>query len=466
MKILKTVWHGRRKIILTHFLCIVILFLGCTSTLIAQDQRPNIILILADDLGLGDISRFSDTYHTPNIDKIGQDGLQVSNYYAASPICSPSRAGILTGQFPAKIHFTTFLNTKADNKRKEQVDFLDPEIPSIGKLLQSAGYATGHFGKWHMGGGRDVVNAPNFDKYGFDEWSSTYESPDPDPAITATDWIWSDKDSIKRWNRTAYFVDRTLAFLKQNKGKPCYVNLWTDDVHTPWVTGDDENGRDPNNKPQSEKSFTEVLKIYDKEIGRLMQGLKDLGIDSNTIVIFTSDNGPLPNFRQDRSAGLRGSKLSLYEGGVNMPFLIRWPGHIEAGRSDETSIISAVDLLPSFCELAGVNTSGFIDLDGEDRTNVWLRGVAERTEPLIWEYGRNEFFSFPKQPNRSPILALREGKWKFLMNKDESQIELYDLSGDRNEARNVADENPNLVQHYRKVLSNWRSSLPTFVPAE
>ena len=440
----------------------VIVNFGYLSTAVAQDiQRPNIILILADDLGLGDISSFSGTYSTPNIDKIGAEGLRLSQYYSASPICSPSRAGILTGQFPAKVHFTTFLNTKEDNRRKEQVDFLNPQIPSIGKLLQSVGY----FGKWHMGGGRDVHDAPNFDKYGFDAWSSTYESPDPDPLLTATDWIWSDKDSIKRWNRTAYFVDQTLAFLKANKDKPCYVNLWTDDVHTPWITPDNEDGRHAD-KPQSEASFKAVLQEYDKQIGRLMRGLVDLGIDSNTIVIFTSDNGPLPNFRQDRSAGLRGSKLSLYEGGVNMPFLIRWPARITAGNTDETSLISAVDLLPSFCKLAGVNISNLSDLDGEDRTSVWLSHASTRVAPLFWEYGRNDFFSFPKEVNRSPILAMREGKWKFLMNVDETNMELYDLQKDKQERQNLADMHPRLVQRYKNALSNWRNNLPKFVPTE
>lgn len=449
-----------------HFCVAVIFFISLASAASAQEkQRPNIILILADDLGLGDISAFSKRYNTPNIDKIAEEGLRISNYYAASPICSPSRAGILTGQFPAKIHFTTFLNSKLDNQRKEQVDFLDPDIPSIGKLLSASGYATGHFGKWHMGGGRDVRNAPNFDKYGFEVWSSTYESPDPDPLITGSDWIWSDKDSIKRWNRTAYFVDRTLEFLKEQKGKPCYVNLWTDDVHTPWVSGDDENGRSPE-KRQSEESFIAVLNEYDKQIGRLMKGLVDLGIDSNTIVIFTSDNGPLPNFRQGRSAGLRGSKLSLYEGGVNMPFLIRWPSRIKAGQVDSTSLVSAVDLLPSFCRLAGVNIADVQDIDGVDRTDVWLETASDRARPLFWEYGRNDFFSYPKGKNRSPSLAMREGKWKFLMNQDGKRIELYNLDVDRQETQNVANANSELVKRYKSVLESWYNKLPAFISIE
>ncbi|GGH23693.1 N-acetylgalactosamine-6-sulfatase [Sphingobacterium alkalisoli] len=442
----------------------IVLILASYSFLLkAQDiPKPNIILILADDLGIGDVSCYYGKYSTPNIDKIAAEGIRFTNYYSSSPICSPSRAGILTGQSPAKLHFTTFLNTREDNKRKQQVDYLDPNVPSIAQLLKSEGYVAGHFGKWHMGGGRDVTEAPNFDQYGFDEWSGTYESPDPDPAITATNWIWSDKDSVKRWNRTAYFVEKTLSFLKENKGKPCYVNLWTDDVHTPWVAGDDEVGRYPG-KPEEERSFEAVLAEFDQQLGRLMDGLKELGIDHNTLVIFTSDNGPLPTFGQDRSAGLRGSKLSLYEGGINMPFIARWPAKIKKNETDTTSILSALDLFPSFCALAGVDLGNSDLLDGEDRSATWLGRPSPRKEPLIWEYGRNSsFFSFPKAPNRSPALAYRWENWKFLMNLDQSGMELYNLATDKKESVNLVSQHPDLVKKFSNTLLEWWIRLPLF----
>ena len=439
-----------------------LLLLSLSKGITQENQSPHIILILSDDLGVGDISCYYGKYHTPNIDKIAAEGGRLTNYYSASPVCSPSRAGILTGKSPAKLHFTTFLNTREDNRRKEQVDFLDPHTTNLAKLLKAKGYTTGHFGKWHLGGGRDVTDAPNFDQYGFDAWAGTYESPDPDPAITATDWIWSDQDSIKRWNRTAYFVDKTLSFLKENKDKPCYVNLWTDDVHTPWVAGDDEIGRYPG-KPGEERSFEAVLKEFDKQLGRLMDGLKELGVDENTLVIFTSDNGPLPNFRQDRSAGLRGTKLSLYEGGINMPFIVRWPAKIEQNWIDNSSVVSALDLLPSLVNIAGGNVKIDEQFDGEDRAGVLLGDASPREKPLIWEYGRNNaFFNFPKKPNRSPALAYREGSWKFLMNQDKSSIELYNLANDRNESKNIAEQHPDLVAKFSEKLSLWWQALPRF----
>ncbi len=439
-----------------------LLLLSASDGIAQENRSPHIILILSDDLGIGDISCYFGKYNTPNIDKIAAEGGRLTNYYSASPVCSPSRAGILTGKSPAKLHFTTFLNTREDNKRKEQVDFLDPNITTLAKLLKAKGYTTGHFGKWHLGGGRDVTNAPNFDQYGFDAWAGTYESPDPDPAITATDWIWSDQDSIKRWNRTAYFVDKTLSFLKENKDKPCYVNLWTDDVHTPWVAGDDETGRYPG-KPGEERSFEAVLKEFDKQLGRLMDGLKELGVDENTLVIFTSDNGPLPNFRQDRSAGLRGTKLSLYEGGINMPFIVRWPAKIAQNWVDSSSIVSALDLLPSLVDIAGGNLEVDELFDGENRAMVLHGEASPRKNPLIWEYGRNNtFFNFPQAPNRSPALAYREGSWKFLMNQDKSGIELYDLAQDRSESNNIAEQHPDLVVKFSEKLLSWWQALPRF----
>lgn len=313
-------------------------------------------------------------------------------------------------------------------------------------------------------GGRDVTDAPNFDQYGFDEWAGTYESPDPDPAITATDWIWSEKDSIKRWDRTAYFVDKTLAFLKENRNRPCFVNLWTDDMHTPWVLGKGHQEQEPR-KPQDEQSFTKVLKEFDKQMGRLLTGLKEIGVDKNTILIFTSDNGPLPNFRQDRSAKLRGSKLSLYEGGIRMPFLIRWPDRITAGAVDSTTILYALDLFPTLANLAGAPIPGQSELDGEDLSAVWLgeHSGVKRAGALKWGYGRNDaYFSFPKGRNRSSALALRDRNWKFLMNPDGSGIELYDLSSDVGERQNLATEKPKLVEAFTEELLSWWKRLPVF----
>lgn len=430
-----------------------------------SNDKPNIIIILTDDMGYGDISCFNSGYmSTPNIDRMAEEGTKFTQYYSGSPICSPSRVSILTGMYPANWNFTTFLNDRKSNLEAEQANWLNTHAPSMAKVFKNSGYAVGHFGKWHMGGGRDVQNAPNFPKYGFDEHISTYESPDPDPLITATDWIWSPKDSIKRWERTRYFVDKTLDFLKKHRGEPCLVNLWPDDMHTPWVPNEEKQGK--RDTYDSEENFQLVLEEYDRQIGRLLDGLKELGIDDNTIVIFTSDNGPLPNFNDNRSAGLRGTKLSLYEGGVRMPFIVKWPGHVAKGKTDSTSVISATDLMPSLSAMAGVELPPNYKGDGEDRHEAFLGTPSERKGDIYWEYGRNAYaFNYPRKEDfKSPNLAIRSGDWKLLVDYHRNNVELYNIVEDKFETKNVAKEHPDLVRDLKDKLVTWRMYMPTLTP--
>ena len=428
-----------------------------------SQEQPNIILILTDDMGFSDIGAFGgDFVPTPRLDQLAAEGTKFTQYYSASPICSPSRTSILTGMFPAQWNFTTFLNDRQSNELAEQANYLNVNAPSIANVLKAAGYATGHFGKWHMGGGRDIKNAPGFEKYGFDEHASTYESPDPDPLLTATDWIWSDEDSIKRWDRTTYFVEKTLDFLKRHHGTPCFVNLWPDDMHTPWVpeVNQRQNGQFPMN-PQEEAAFKLVLADFDRQLGLLFDGLAELGIAENTIVIFTSDNGPLPSFDRSRAGGLRGTKLSLYEGGIRVPFIVRWPDHVPAGATDSVSVLNSTDLFPTLARIATAQLPNNYKGDGEDRTTVLTGTPGPRTKDMYWEYGRNNYaFNYPRGIDRSPNLAIRSGNWKLLVDYRKGEPELYDMERDKYETVNLADLHPELVKALRTKLITWRSYLP------
>ncbi|TKC06090.1 sulfatase family protein [Pedobacter frigoris] len=429
----------------------------------AQSRKPNVIIILTDDMGFSDISTFGGNFvPTPNIDRLAENGLKLNQYYSGAPICSPSRVSMLTGMYPGRWNFSTYLDNKKHNKDAEQADFLSPEAPSMARFFQTAGYATGHFGKWHMGGGRDVKNAPGFEKYGFDEHASTYESPDPDSLLTATNWIWSEKDSIKRWDRTRYFVDRSLAFIEKHKGQPCFVNLWPDDVHTPWVPylGDGYTGKFPLGH-EDEEAFKRVLKELDVQIGRLVEGLQKMGELDNTIILFTSDNGALPSFRGSRNGGLRGSKLSLYEGGTRMPFIISWPGKIPNGKSDDRSEVNSVDLLPSLAKMAGVNVTSDYEGDGIDRSTVFTGKPSLRKKAMFWEYGRNKIaYKYPKPVDKSPNLAVRSGEWKLLMNSDGTDVQLYNIVKDKKETTNLSNDNLAITNKLKRELNDWWKSLP------
>jgi arylsulfatase A-like enzyme len=357
---------------------------------------------------------------------------------------------------PARWNITSYLQTRAGNRGCEQADFLDPKAPTLARRLKRTGYRTAHFGKWHLGGGRDVVDPPKFAAYGYDEHAGTYESPEPHPDITATNWIWSEKDKVKRWDRTAFFVDKTLDFIRNSNDQPTFVNLWLDDPHTPWVPSADAK------KGATRENLRGVLAENDKQIGRLLDGLREMGVDQNTLVIFVTDNGPLPTFESARNLGLRASKLSLYEGGIRLPFLARWPGKIPAGHVDETTVLSALDLFPTLAAIAGAELPANVKFDGQDMSAA-LRGTpVTRKTPLFWEYGRNEkWFAYPKEPiNRSPSVAIREGKWKLLINPDGSRAELYDVVSDAEEKRDVATEQPDVVKRLSEQALTWRKALP------
>ena len=373
------------------------------------ETKPNVVVIYVDDMGIGDIGCYGGKFvPTPNIDKIAQDGLLFNQYYSSAPVSSPSRCGLTTGKFPIEVGINTFLNNKASNKKCEQRNFLSDKNPSMARAFQNAGYATGHIGKWHMGGGRDVHNAPSIKNYGFDEYISTYESPDPEPAITATPWVpeFKQKDN-KSWN--------------------------------------------------TEEAFIPVLAEMDKQIGRFIKALDELGLSENTIVIFTSDNGPAPSFQSARAAYLRGTKNSLYEGGIRMPFLIKYPKKIKAGQVNNESVLCAVDLYPSLCAIAGIETEKGYQGDGQNYDKVLLgKSKAKRKTDLMWDFGRNQFFKKPGNVNdRSPHLAIRSGNWKLLINSDGSDAQLYDIEKDKFEKNDVAQSHPQVVAKLSKKVCKW-----------
>ncbi|HET8735048.1 MAG TPA: sulfatase-like hydrolase/transferase [Pricia sp.] len=439
----------------------VLVFISCNA---AHSQangpqnvdKPNIIIIYTDDMGVGDLSCYNSGWvKTPNIDKLAAGGIKFNTYYSASPVCSPSRAAITTGIFPTELGINTYLDSKKDNAECEQFDYLDPSYPSMARILKTVGYSTGHFGKWHMGGGRDVDNAPQITEYGFDEYVTTYEGPDPDPLITASDWIWSEGDSIQRWDRTAYFVDKTLDFLSRNSQSPSFINLWPDDMHDPWIPGKAYYGK--RKKWKTKEAFVSVLMEYDKQIGRLMDGLKKLGIFENTLIIFTSDNGAYPTFDQIRTNSQRGAKNSLFEGGIRMPFIAHWPAKIPPGAVNDKSIVSAVDILPTLCAITGATLPDGYNGSGENMRGALLgTKVQSRKKDLMWDFGRNKHFNDPAQPyHQSPHLAIRRGNWKLLINSDRTEIQLYDMDKDPNETTNIADNQPKIAMELSDKVINW-----------
>ncbi|RLS55602.1 MAG: N-acetylgalactosamine-6-sulfatase [Planctomycetota bacterium] len=428
---------------------------GGTMPLLAE--RPHMVFVYADDMGLGDVGCYGGkSAPTPNIDRLAAEGIRFTRYYSVSPICSPSRCGLITGQFPARWQITSYLQTRDGNRQCEQVDFLDPRAPSLPRQLQASGYATAHVGKWHLGGGRDVVDPPKFVAYGYGLGLGTYESPEPAAGLGLKLAPWDkaiEPQQVPRHARTRWMVDATLAFLQQHSTQPCFVNLWLDDTHTPWVPEDALPGNPGNNLKQ-------VIIEMDRQIGRLMDH-----VPPNTLLIFTTDNGALPTFQGARNGGLRGSKLSLYEGGIRLPFIARWPGQIPAGRVDDSTVLCAVDIFPTLTRIGEAQLPPDYRRDGLDMTTAFQGKSLSRDQPIFWEYGRNaDAFKYPEGHDRSPNLAMRDGPWKLLMNADGSAAELYDILQDTRETQNLIDTQPEVATRMKASLRTWRRELPIYPP--
>jgi arylsulfatase A-like enzyme len=432
--------------------------------------RPNVLFILIDDMGWADPACFGGVgVATPNFDRLAAEGTRFSQFYVASPICSASRAALITGQFPARNRITSYLQTRAGNRACEQADFLSADAPSFVRNFKAAGYATAHIGKWHLGGGRDVRDAPKFAAYGYDLGLGTYESPEPAAPLGLKSVPWQAKlepQQVPRHDRTRWMVDQTLAFIREHPTKPWLVNLWPDDVHTPHQPSDEQRAGTPDGKGSVD--FRAVLQETDRQIGRLLDGLREMKLEANTLVILVSDNGPEPSFKQARTGGLRGMKWSLYEGGIRTPLIARWPGVVAPGAVNESTLVAGVDFLPTLCHLANVPMTENALLDGEDLSAAFRGGKPIRSRLLFWEYGRqsdsgkgHRGFPFPGGANaKSPNVAVRDGSWKLLINADGTSTELYDLATDPNEARNLAAEKPEIAKRLSDLALEWRKSLP------
>jgi N-acetylgalactosamine-6-sulfatase len=437
------------------------LALGCASRLTAA-EKPNVVFILADDLGWGDLGCYGnrDT-RTPNLDMLAAGGTLFTHFYVNGSVCSPSRCAFLTGQFPARHKIHGHYATPEQNTARGMSQFLDPATPTLPRLLKEAGYATAHIGKWHLGSG---PGAPEPAAYGFDLVRSVN-------AANQT-WVEQNADPYFRAKSSALFVDEGVKFIEANKGRPFYLQLWMLVPHATLNPTDEQLkpfGRlAPGGKDFPHKSARQVyyasLADLDTQVGRLMRKLDELKLADNTLVVFSSDNGP--EEIAVRNAGhsgvgspgpFRGRKRSLYEGGVRVPFLVRWPAAVKPGRVDDASVVCGADLLPTVCKLAGVEVPEGHALDGEDRSAVLVGEPAPRTKPLFWEW---RFNVAGPVLNRPPTLAMRDGKWKLLMNPDRSRVELYDIPADPSELNNLADRQSDVVKRMSERLLAWRKTLP------
>jgi N-acetylgalactosamine-6-sulfatase len=433
-------------------LFLLLLLLTCAVS--AQDRPappPNVVLILADDLGYGDLGCYGHPYaRTPNLDRLAREGVRFTQFYANGVTCCPSRTSWMTGKFPAS--FAEYPGGAGFGARV-----------TVTELLAKAGYRIGHFGKWHIGP-RAAAGV-----YGVDEFAAgTLKGK-------------ARKVANER-GRDAGIFDAALEFIERNREGPFYVNVWGHIAHNPIEPSETlverwkelEVDAQAFAAPMREKldavkaaggdvndamrRYLAEIEALDADVGRLLARLDELELRDNTIVVFSSDQGAdmskahlggLRSRQMGSNGELRGGKHTHYEGGVRAPFLVRWPAQAPAGRVDDTSVCSAVDWLPTLCSVVGLElpAEGF---DGEDVSSLWRGAARARTRVLFW-----------KLNNERSELVIRDGRWKlFAPYGKRGEVQLYDVQGDPRETNNVAADNAELVAALRAKLEAWNATLP------
>ena len=438
------------------------LFLGCNAladiTKLNEKSRPNILFIFADDWGWGDLSCHGHPYiKTPNIDRLAKEGTDFQNFTVASGVCSPSRTAVMTGLFPARLSVNGHFASPRSNASRGMPDWVDPSLPMLPRILQKSGYMTGHFGKWHLSNNM-IPDSPRPEVYGYDMVGAFNCSGEQMPVHDDA------KNAIK-------LIEKSV-----EANKPFFVNLWVHEPHTPFHTLPEYRKRFPD-LPDADNVYASVLSHADDRIGEVLDTLDRLNLTNNTLVVFSSDNGPASGGRKREdqplaikfdsatgegfglgasvgtTGGRKERKGSIYQGGIGIPFIVRWPGNVPANAKDNVSWISAVDLLPTFCGIASAPLPQESKFDGQNQVDVLLGEKAlTREKPLFWKK--------QKSGNSKVDLAIIYKKWKLLTSADFTRMQLYDISIDPLEQSDVSSSNPEVTATLIEKIKTWQTTLP------
>ena len=414
----------------------VLLSLCCLSltmnaAVAADSKQTNFVVVLCDDLGYGDIGCFGHPHiKTPHLDQLALDGVRLTDCYAAAPVCSPSRSGLLTGRIPNRLGVYDWIPANSPMHLQSQ------EI-TIATLLKKSGYQTCHVGKWHCNGHFNSPEQPQPKDHGFDHWFSTQNNAAPSHKNPVNFVRNGKKVGLIEGYSSQIIVDEAISWLGQrDSSKPFLLMVWLHSPHEPIATANkfSDQYSAVASTPEQAEYFGNVTQL-DHEVGRLMKSLDSSGNRQNTLVYFSSDNGPETLHRykgSERSYGspspLRGMKLHMYEGGIRVPGIIRWPERVKAGQTI-TEPVASYDLLPTFCAIAGVKPPSDRILDGTSVLPLLEGASVVRTRPLYWQYDR------AIGENR---IAVRDGDWKLLSNAQLTRFELYNLRTDVSEKEDLS----------------------------
>ena len=413
----------------------------------ASPPRPNFLIILADDLGYGDLSCYgNERIRTPHLDALAAEGVRFTDFHASGPVCSPTRAGLMTGRYQQRAGVTGVIRADFTHNRHHGLQSCET---TLAELLGPAGYATAVFGKWHLG----YERAYNPLRQGFDQFRG-YVSGNVDyqshyDRMEILDW-WDGVEIRDEPGYTTHLITRhAIEFLEAPRAKPFCLYLPFEPPHAPYQGPNDPPQRGPDKvrgkriPAQVARAYREMVEEMDRGVGEIIATLRRLNLATNTFVFFFSDNGAN---KQGNNGPLRGFKGSLWEGGQREPAIAWWPGHIRPGVTKQTAI--SLDVLPTLLDLAGLPAPRKRPLDGVSLAPLLLRGEPLPARRLFWEFNRQA--------------AVREGPWKLLVERtsgDREIVRLFNLDEDLGEARNLADRFPERTRTLRTALAEWREEV-------
>lgn len=472
--------------ILRRFLQFLLPCLMCFPQCSFAAEKPNVVFILADDLGWSDTTLYGTTkfYETLNIERLAKRGMVFTNAYAANPLCSPTRASIMTGLYPARVGITSPVchepEVRLDAKRVAQAQpfhhalqtvsasRLKTEYYTLAEAMHDAGYATGHFGKWHLGA---EPYSPL--QQGFDVDVPHYPGPGPAGSYVAP---WRFPPTLQFTGQPGEHIedrmaDEAIKFIKANKDRPFFLNYWAFSVHAPFdakkqLTEKYRAKADPSN-PQRCPVYGAMVQSLDENVGRLLDTLDELKLTDNTIIVFFSDNGGnmynrVEGIPPTSNAPLRGGKATLYEGGTREPCVVIWPGTVKPGsRSD--AFLSSVDWYPTLLDMTGVRPKQAVKFDGVSQTPA-LRGAGVPRDTVFCYFPH-----YTPATGAIPATWVRHGDWKlirfFCDNPDQTdRFELYNLKDDVGETRNLAAEKPELVKELNGRIDGFLKDTNAIIP--
>ena len=448
---------------------------------------PNFVFILVDDLGWADVGCYGSDpsinsgqalHETPNIDRLARQGTRFTDAYAAAPVCSPTRASIMTGKYPARLHTTIWYEASANPPQGQRLippvtqGNLPHEQVTVAEVLKEAGYFTAHVGKWHLGDAGHYPETQGFDvNVGGTFWGAPATFFYPYSSAQRYGGEFRYVPHLEFGSEGEYLTDRltseAIGVLNKVKDKPFFLNLCYHTVHTP-IEGKPELVQHYKNKVKPDMhhqncEYAAMVHSLDENIGRILAKLNELGIADRTVVFFSSDNGGFINQYQTKTVTdnfpLRSGKGSLYEGGVRVPLIVKWPGMTEPGSTSQ-EVVCSIDFYRTILDVSGLtgNPTHNADVDGLSLVPLLKNPDAKlKRDTLYWHYPHY-------YPTTSPVSSIRQGEWKLLEYFEDGHVELYNLKSDLGEQNDLSKQMPDKAEELQRRLDAWRKAVNAQLP--